>query len=190
MRRMCRVLEVSSSGYYDWLRRPESHRAVWHRRLSQSICQSFKDSRETYGARRVRDDLVEVGERIGRHTVARLMKRLQIVPKTVRRYRVTTDSRKTIAAPNRLRQDFRAERPNQRWVSDITFIPTRQGWLYLAVVLDLYSRAVVGWSMDRRLKRSLVIDALKMAVTRRSPNALELVHSDQVRSTPLHSIRN
>lgn len=179
VRRMCAVLGVSRSGYYDWRKRPESSRAARHRRLSRPIRESFNDSRQTYGARRIRYDLIERGESIGRHTVTRLMKRLQLVPKTVRRYRVTTDSRHTIAAPNRLAQQFDAVRPDQRWVSDITFIPTRQGWLYLAVVVDLFSRAVVGWAMNHRLKRALVIDALNMALARRSPQALELVHSDQ-----------
>ena len=179
MVRMCCALGVSSSGYYDWLRRPASARSQRHERLSGPIQASFDASDKTYGARRIRDDLVEVGERIGRHTVGRLMKRLGLEPKTVRRFRATTESRKTIAAPNLLKQDFRAERPNQRWVSDVTFIPTRQGWLYLSVVLDLFSRAVVGWSMSSRLQKSLVVEALQMAMDRRSPNALELVHSDQ-----------
>ncbi len=176
---MCRVLGVSASGYYAWRRRPESARAQRHRRLGSLIQASFRNSRATYGARRIRHDLADEGHRVGRHTVGRLMKGLGLEPRTVRRYRVTTDSRHTIAAPNHLKQDFRPQRPNQRWASDITFIPTRQGWLYLSVVIDLYSRAVVGWSMDRRLKRSLVVDALKMALQQRSPRALELVHSDQ-----------
>lgn len=176
---MCRVLGVSSSGYYDWRNRPESARDQRHRRLSGLIGESFKGSRDTYGARRIREDLADAGECVGRHTVGRLMKRLGLEPKTVRRFRITTDSRKTIAAPNLLCQDFHAKRPDQRWVSDVTFIPTRQGWLYLSVMIDLFSRAVVGWSMDKRLKRSLVVDALRMALERRSPKGLELVHSDQ-----------
>ena len=177
--RMCKVLSVSSSGYYAWRQRPESARSQRHRRLIPSIRESFSASQQTYGARRVRDDLVELGEPIGRHTVARLMKRLQLTPKTVRRFRITTDSRKTIAAPNLLKQDFTATRPDERWVSDVTFIPTRQGWLYLSVFIDLFSRAVVGWSMSTRLKQSLVVEALTMALARRAPRALKLVHSDQ-----------
>lgn len=177
--RMCRVLSVSTSGYYAWRERPQSTRSQRQQRLTAAIEDSFKASHETYGARRVRADLIDSGERIGRHTVGRLMQRLGLEPKTVKRFRVTTNSRKTIAAPNLLAQDFRAERPDQRWVSDVTFIPTRQGWLYLAVIIDLFSRAVVGWAMDSRLQRSLVIDALRMALQRRSPQALDLVHSDQ-----------
>ena len=177
--RMCKVLAVSSSGYYDWRKRPESVRSQRHRRLSGPIRASFEASHKTYGARRIRDDLVDAGERVGRHTVGRLLKRLGLEPKTVRRFRVTTDSRKTIAAPNLLAQDFHAQRPDERWVSDVTFIPTRQGWLYLSVFIDLFSHAVVGWSMDTRLKRALVVEALTMALTRRAPKALKLVHSDQ-----------
>lgn len=177
--RMCRVLRVSPSGYYDWRRRPASVRAGRHRRLGEFMVTFFKASDETYGSRRLRDDLHDVGEVVGRHTVRRLMRWLSLVPKTVKRFRVTTDSRKTIAAPNLLRQDFRAERPDQRWVSDVTFVPTREGWLYLAIVIDLYSRAVVGWSMAKRLKRNLVIDALQSALEQRAPEALEIVHSDQ-----------
>ncbi len=177
--RMCRALGVSASGYYAWRDRPASARAERHQRLCGSIRESFRASHETYGARRIRHDLVDSGQCIGRHTVRRLMKRLGLEPKSVKRFRTTTDSRKTIAAPNVLAQDFQAQRVNQRWVSDVTFIPTRQGWLYLSVFIDLFSRAVVGWSMDVRLKRDLVIDALRMALQRRSPKALELVHSDQ-----------
>ena len=107
------------------------------------------------------------------------MQRAGIVPKTVRKFRVTTDSRKTVPAPNRLEQEFVAKYPNQRWVSDITFIPTRQGWLYLAVIIDLYSRAVIGWAMHKRMKTELVTDALKMALMRRKVRRSLLLHSDQ-----------
>jgi len=177
--RMCRILGVSGSGYYAWRGRPASPRTQRHQQLSGRIQASFKASHETYGARRVRGDLVDSGECIGRHTIGRLMKQLDLEPKTTRRFRITTNSRKTIAAPNILAQDFRADRPDQRWVSDVTFIPTRQGWLYLAVMIDLFSRAIVGWSMGSRLQRNLVIDALRMALDQRSPIALDVVHSDQ-----------
>ncbi|HET7313252.1 IS3 family transposase [Salinisphaera sp.] len=179
VRRMCRALGVSHSGYYAFVRRPPSVRALRDQALLPRIKTSFIDSRHTYGARRVRLDLVEQGECIGRHTVGRLMRHLALEPKTVRRFRVTMDSRKTIAAPNRLAQQFEAQRPDQRWVSDITFIPTRAGWLYLSVFIDLYSRAVVGWSMNKRMTRRLVIDGLQMALAQRQPRNLELIHSDQ-----------
>ena len=107
------------------------------------------------------------------------MKRANIVPKTVRKFRVTTDSRNTVPAPNHLEREFVAHCPNQRWVSDITFIPTRQGWLYLAVIIDLYSRAVIGWAMHKRMKTELVTDALRMALMRRKVRSPLLLHSDQ-----------
>ncbi len=176
---MCRVLGVSRSGYNDWVDRAESARSLRHRALTQKIRHFHQASRETYGAPRIHEDLLESGERIGENTVALLMQRAGIVPKTVRKFRVTTDSRKTVPAPNLLEQQFTVNGPNQRWVSDITFIPTREGWLYLAVIMDLYSRAVIGWAMDKRMKTALVTDALKMALMRRKVRSSLLLHSDQ-----------
>jgi len=179
VRMMCRVLGVSRSGYNAWVDRPESARSQRHRELTEKIRYFHKASRETYGSPRIREDLLEAGEKVGENTVALLMRRSGIVPKTVRRFRVTTDSRKTVPAPNLLAQQFVVKRPNQRWVSDITFIPTREGWLYLAVIIDLYSRAVIGWAMDKRMKTTLVTDALKMALMRRKVRSPLLLHSDQ-----------
>jgi putative transposase len=179
IRMMCRILDVSRSGYYDWVYRPESARVQRHRSLTEQIRYFHKASRENYGAPRIRKDLVEIGETVSENTVAMLMRRAQIVPKAVRKYRVTTDSRKTTPAPNLLDQQFTATRPDERWVSDVTFIPTREGWLYLAVILDLFSRAVVGWAMHSRMKTDLVTDALKMALMRRKVRSLLLLHSDQ-----------
>lgn len=179
VRMMCRVLGVSRSGYHAWVDRPESARAMRHRVLTERIRHFHQASRQTYGSPRIRKDLREAGEQVGENTVALLMKRAGIVPKTVRKFRVTTDSRKTIAAPNLLAQQFSVKRPNHRWVSDITFIPTREGWLYLAIIIDLYSRAVIGWAMDERMKTTLVTDALKMALMRRKVRSKLLLHSDQ-----------
>ena len=179
VRMMCRTLGVSRSGYYDWRDRPMSLRAQRHRELTEKIRYFHRSSRETYGSPRIRKDLLDCGERVGENTVALLMQRAGIMPKTIRRFRVTTDSRKTVAAPNRLDQQFTASRPTQRWVSDITFIPTREGWLYLAVIIDLYSRAVIGWTMHKRMKTALVTDALKMALMRRKVRSPLLLHSDQ-----------
>lgn len=179
VRMMCRVLGVSRSGYYDWIDRPESARARRHRLLTEKIRFFHQASRENYGAPRIRQDLVENGEKVSENTVALLMRRARIVPKTVRKFRVTTDSRKTTPAPNLLDQQFTAVRPDERWVSDITAIPTREGWLYLAVILDLFSRAVVGWAMDSRMKTDLVTDTLKMALMRRKVRNPLLLHSDQ-----------
>lgn len=176
---MCRALSVSSSGYYDWRSRPESARAQRHREMTEKIRYFHQMSRETYGSPRIRKDLLDTGERVGENTVALLMQRARIVPKTVRRYRVSTDSRKTVPAPNVLDRALSAKRPNERWVSDITLIPTRAGWLYLAVIIDLYSRSVIGWAMDKRMKSGLVTDALKMALMRRKVRSPLLLHSDQ-----------
>ena len=179
IRMMCRALNVSRSGYYDWRARPESERSRRHRALTEKIRAFHQASRETYGSPRIHTDLMESGERVGENTVALLMQRAGIVPKTVRKFRVTTDSRKTVAAPNRLEQQFTAKRPNERWVSDISFIPSRAGWLYLAVIIDLYSRAVIGWAMHKRMRTELVTDALKMALMRRKVRSPLLLHSDQ-----------
>jgi transposase InsO family protein len=179
IRMMCRALGVSSSGYYDWHSRPESARAQRHRQMTEKIRYFHEISRQTYGSPRIRKDLLETGERVGKNTVALLMQRARIVPKTVRKFRVTTDSRKTVPAPNVLDRAFTAKRPNERWVSDITGIPTRAGWLYLAVIIDLHSRAVIGWAMNKRMKSTLVTDALKMALMRRKVRSPLLLHSDQ-----------
>jgi len=170
---------VSRSGYYDWVDRPGSARAQRHRTLTEKIRYFHETSRDTYRSPRICEDLVRAGEHIGKNTVALLMQRAGIVPKTVRKFRVTTDSRKTVSAPNRLEREFVAKHPNQRWVSNITFIPTRQGWLYLAVIIDLYSRAVIGWAMHKHMGTELVTDALKMVLMRRKVRRSLLLHSDQ-----------
>lgn len=179
VQRMCMLLSVSTSGFYDWVKRSESMRALRHRRLTGQIQVFFEQSRQTYGAVRICRELKEAGECLGKNTVALLMRKACIIPKTIKRFRVTTDSRNTKAEPNLLAQQFTVGKLNHRWVTDMTFIPTRHGWLYLAIVLDLFSRAVVGWSMSRRMRGELVIDALKMAIMRRNPNEAVLVHSDQ-----------
>jgi putative transposase len=179
VRMMCRALGVSPSGFYDWCVRPESHRSQRQRRLVEQIRSSHRLSREAYGSPRIQADLVAAGEYVSVNTVAKLMQREGIVPKSVRKFRVTTDSRKTISAPNLLDRGFTVHRPNERWVSDITAIPTREGWLYLAVIIDLYSRAVIGWAMHARLLGHLVTDALKMALMRRKVRSPLLLHSDQ-----------
>ncbi len=146
----CKVLEVSKSGYYDWLDRPESRRARRHRYLLTRIRQAHIESRNIYGAPRIHAELVDRGERVGKNTVAYLMRRSRIQSKVHRRFVITTDSRSTRKpAENVLKGDFRASRANEKWATDVTFIPTRKGWLYLAAIMDLYSRKVVGWSMPR-----------------------------------------
>lgn len=177
---MCRVLAVSPSGFYDWLGRPESHRAQEDRRLTDKILSFHQASRRTYGSPRIFKDLCESGETCGENRVARLMQRSDIKAKTARRFVVTTDSRQTTQpAPDHLKRDFTAACPNEAWVSDTTFISTREGWLFLAVVMDLFSRQVIGWSMGRRNDTQLVSDALTMALWRRGQLKNVIVHSDQ-----------
>ena len=176
---MCRVLRVARSGFYKWLHQPLSDRAIENQRLLGLIRASYAASGGVYGSPRVFLDLREVGETCGKHRVARLMKVNKI--KAVRGYKAprTIAGRPSIIAPNKLQRDFTVEQADVAWVTDITYIRTWQGWLYLAVVVDLYSRKVVGWSMKSTLARELVLDALIMAVWRRRPSRNVLVHSDQ-----------
>ena len=180
VRLMCRLLKVSASGYYAWRKRPESARAERDRELMPRIRRIHEASRGVYGSPRVHAELVAEGVPVGRHKVAKLMRtaRLRGCPK--RRYRTTTQQDPSHpVARNLLKRDFTADRPNQRWAGDITFIPTRQGWLYLAVVIDLFSRRVVGWSMSRWMSRHLVVDALTMAAEARRPEGPLIHHSDR-----------
>jgi len=177
---MCRLLQVSRSGYYTWRVRPESQRAKTDRELSKRIRQIHEDSDGVYGAVTIAAELNEQGYPCGRHKVARLMRiaGLKGCPKTT--FKVTTQRDPSHpVADNLLEQDFTADGPNGRWASDITYISTYQGWLYLAVVMDLYSRRIVGWSMGRWINRHLVIDALNMAIGQRCPEGELLHHSDR-----------
>jgi len=177
---MCRLLEVKVSGFYAWCRRGPSRHAWDDERLKQQICAVHGESDGVYGSPKVRDELLERGESVGRHRVARLMRALGLKGCPKKRYRATTNSDHGLnVAPNHLDQDFTATAPNQRWVADITYIRTGEGWLYLAVVLDLFSRAVVGWSMSHRITRDLVLKALLMALWRRNPSSELLHHSDR-----------
>jgi transposase InsO family protein len=173
-------LEVSTSGYYDWRDRPESNRAAENRKLVTKITLFHKASRKIYGSPRIHGDLVDSGEAVGINRVARLMKRHGIQSKMARKFVITTDSKNTMQpAPDQLQRNFKTDTPDKAWVSDTTFIPTRQGWLYLAVVIDLYSRQVLGWSMSDRNNAQLVQDALTMAIWRRGKVDSVIVHSDQ-----------
>lgn len=178
---MCKTLEVSRSGFYAWLGRGESDRARDDRRLTCLIRDIFDESRGTYGVPRVHQTLLQRGERCGYNRVARLMRRAGLRSKTKRRFRIkTTDSKHGHPiAPDRLDQDFRASAANQVWVSDITYIPTDEGWLYLASTMDLFSRKIVGWSMGSTLHARLVVDALRMAIDQRAPAAGLIHHSDR-----------
>ena len=176
---MCRVLEVARAGFYQWLHQPLSDRAIEDQRLLIKIKESYVASGGVYGSRRVFADLREAGETCGKHRVAKIMKANKI--KAVRGYKQPRHvaGRPSIIAPNRLNREFTVERPDSAWVTDITYLRTWQGWLYLAVVIDLHSRKVVGWSMKPTLARELVLDALLMAIWRRKPQTTVIVHSDQ-----------
>jgi len=174
---LCEALQVSRSGYYAARHRGPSARVQRQADLTARIRTIHKASRESYGAPRVHVELQAQDVPCCRNTVAKLMRRAEIVPKAIRRFRITTDSRKTKASPNLINRNFDAEHPNALWLSDITYIPTREGWLYLAAVLDAYSRALVGWAMSRTLDTKLAMDALNMAIGRRGPPVI--LHSDQ-----------
>ena len=174
---LCDALQVSRSGYYAARHRGPSARLQRQVDLTTRIRTIHKASRESYGAPRVHVELLAQKVPCCRNTVAKLMRRAEILPKAIRRFRVTTDSRKTKASPNLINRDFTSEHPNDLWLSDITYIPTRQGWLYLAAVLDAYSRALVGWAMSRTLDTKLAMDALNMAIAHRGPPVT--LHSDQ-----------
>jgi putative transposase len=176
---MCRALSVSASGYYAARGRAPSGRSERQTLLTSKIRSIHVASRHTYGAPRVHAELLAQGVACSLNTVAKLMRQAQIMPKAIRRYRVTTDSRNTRkASPDLVNRIFSADRPDACWLSDITYIATREGWLYLAAILDLHSRAVVGWAMSRSLDCRLAMDALQMAISKRG-SAPGIVHSDQ-----------
>ena len=174
---LCEALQVSRSGYYAARQRGPSARLQRQVDLTARIRTIHQASRESYGAPRVHVELLAQAVPCCRNTVAKLMHKAEILPKAIRRFRVTTDSRRTQASPNLIHRDFTSEHPNDLWLSDITYIPTREGWLYLAAVLDAYSRALVGWAMSRTLDTKLAMDALTMAIAHRGPPVT--LHSDQ-----------
>ena len=178
---LCRVMQVARSGYYAWRKEPLSLRKVADMVLLQHIRDIFEEGRQTYGSGRIQGILADQGLCCGRERIARLMQVDGLKPKTRRPFRaITTDSKHQLpVATNHLDQDFTADGPDQKWVTDITYIPTAEDWLYLAVVLDLYSRRIVGWAMSDSLHRQLVIDALQMAITARRPAPGLLHHSDR-----------
>jgi putative transposase len=179
IRAMCRVLEVSASGYYAWRQRMMSVRAKDDEQLQQRIRTIHLLSRQTYGAPRVHAELQEQGSHVGRKRVARLMRAASLQGVSRRKFiRTTRRDRSARPAPDLVDRKFIADTPNSLWVADITYVPTWAGFLYLAVVLDVWSRKIVGWSMATDLRTSLVTAALNMAITQRSPAAV-IHHSDQ-----------
>jgi transposase InsO family protein len=177
---MCKVLAVSPSGYYAWRGRPPSAREMANRELKAAIRKALDDSGQTYGSPRIYQVMRKRGLLCSENRVARLMRAEGLCARQTRRFRSTTKRNESHRpALNLLQRDFEAERPDQKWLADITYIPTSEGWLYLAAILDLYGRRVVGWAMDERMTTDLTLRALKMALQQRRPGAGLVHHSDQ-----------
>lgn len=177
---LCRVLDVTRQGYYAFIKRPPSRRAVEEAQLRERLKQLHVDSRQTYGSPRMLRALRAEGIRVSKRRIERALRALELRVKLRRRFRVTTKADPShAAAPNVLARRFEASRPDERWVTDITYLWTQQGWCYLAAIVDLYSRAVVGWALDRTLSTVLPLRALEMAIQRRKPQAALLHHSDR-----------
>jgi putative transposase len=175
----CRILDVSRSGYYAWLKRAPSARKQQDEFLLERIKQIYDRSRGTYGAPRVVAEIKETGTLTAQKRIARLMAGAGLVGVSRRRsVRTTIRGRKTATIPDLVKRDFRAESPNRLWIADITYVPTWSGFLYLSVVLDVFSRRVVGWSMATDLRTQLVLNALEMAISQRRPEGV-IHHSDQ-----------
>jgi putative transposase len=178
--RMHKVLGVSRSGYYAWRKRPVSAREMANRELYKEIEAVYNESHETYGSPRVYRQLKKQDVACSENRVARLMRLRGLRARQTKQYKTTTKRNKRHpAAPNLLKRDFVAKRPNQKWLTDITYIPSQEGWLYLAAVLDLYSRRIVGWAMLDRMTSDLTMAALKMAIRQRQPDLDLIHHSDQ-----------
>jgi transposase InsO family protein len=180
VRRMCEVLDVSPSGYYAWRGRRPSKREMANQELTAEIKKAFEDSGETYGSPRIYQVMRKLGLMCSQNRVARLMGLAGLKAKQARRFRATTKRNKAHrAAANLLNREFSVEQPNRKWLADITYIPTLEGWLYLAAILDLFSRKIVGWAMAERMTTDLTLAALKMAIRQRQPGAELIHHSDQ-----------
>jgi putative transposase len=174
------VLGVSPSGYYAWRKRPPSAREMANQELLKKIKAVFEESGETYGSPRVYRELNRQGVKCSENRIARLMRLRGLKAKQTRRYRTVTKRNRTHpVAPNLLQRDFVAQQPDQKWLADITYISTWEGWLYLATILDMYSRRIIGWAMSERMTDDLTLNALRMALRRRQPGPGLVHHSDQ-----------
>jgi transposase InsO family protein len=188
IKRACELCKVSRSGYYDWLRRPAKTNVDV---LGQKIKRIFKNSRKTYGTRRIKKQLAIEGIAASRQRISRKMAEQGLIAKAHRKTRATTNSNHDHpVALNLLNRQFDVQQPNKVWVMDITYLATNEGWLYLAIVLDLYSRMVVGWSISKRMTQELVIDALETAIKRRNPSPGLICHSDRGSQYCSHAYQN
>lgn len=177
---LCRIFNVSTSAYYRWVKQPVGRRKQEDMILSNEINEIFYKSRSTYGSPRIQQALRKRGKKHGQTRIRRLMSALALKPKAARKFKVTTDSNhKRPVAPNILGQQFQPSRSNIAWASDITYIKTNEGWLYLATVIELHSRKIIGWSMGNRLHTQLITKALNMAVMSRKPPRGVILHSDR-----------
>ena len=177
---MCRVLEVSDSGYYDWRDRPPSDRRQRHQQIAQAAARAHVKNHRVYGYRKVYEELQADGVPCCEDTVRQVMRENGLRSKIKRKFVITTDSdHAEPVADNILNRDFSAERPNEKWVADITYIATAEGWLYLAAVMDLFSRRIVGWATSETIDSALTTSALKMAIEQRGPDAGLIHHSDR-----------
>jgi transposase InsO family protein len=187
--KMCQTLEVSRSGYYRWLQKPKSKREEANETLLEEIRKVHKASGETYGSPRITDELRANGHKCSENRIARLMRKNDIVSITAPKFKVTTNSKHDLpVAQNLVNRDFSADAPNRLWLSDITFVWTVEGWLYLAVILDVFSRKIVGWSMSNRIDKALVINALKDALRRRRVEPGLIFHSDRGSQYAAHDV--
>jgi putative transposase len=188
---LCAIMRVSRSGFYDYLDRVKNPKdrpteAVLERRIKEV----FDESRASYGSRRIAKQLNDEGHRIGRYKVRRIMRQMGLRAKTPRRFKLTTDSRHSFpVAPNVLNRNFDIDAPNKVWTADITYVWTFEGWLYLSIIMDLYSRQIVGWAMNKRMHKQLVLDALAMAYWQRKPSKDLLHHSDRGSQYACHDYR-
>ena len=177
---MCKIFNISRSGYYSWLNRPISRRAQENKQLGDNITQIYIKHKGKYGCPRITKELHKTGLSCGKNRVYNIMNKLNIKAKNKRKFRVTTDSNHNLPIhKNIINRDFTATDINQKWFSDISYIETNEGWLFLAIVLDVYSRAIVGWSMDKTMTKELVCDALNMALWRRQFPKGVIIHSDR-----------
>lgn len=177
---ICKVMDVSRRGFYNWLNRPLSNRAKENQLLVEAISLIYFENREVYGAPRIHKALLRQNYKCGLNRVARLMHKANIVPKTIKKFRITTDSRKSLKpAENHLARQFSPSTKNRVWAADVTYIPTREGWLFLAVILDLFSRRVIGWSMGKHLNSKLAQQALINSLQQRNIKKGILIHSDR-----------